>query len=188
MLLLLLFPLNLIPFSISYNRLKAVQYAHKFALTPNHKCGDYLKCTPYAFFGGENCGYLSHGGDSANFVSQAINQAEHPPLGSIDRECRGYPCGKEITNVLKLDTCLINKFKWKRKCGYMLKPPESIKIGDVVVFYNKQCQGGDGVAAIVTRVNGKDVRVSGHSPAVKDVDYNYYCKGSKYISWIMFNE
>lgn len=183
----LLISLSLFSYSISYNRLKAVQYAHKYAITPNHKCGEYLKCTPYAFFGSENCGYISHGGDSANFISQAINQAEHTPLGSIGRECSGYPCGKEITNVLKLDTCLINKFKWKRKCGYMMKAPENIKLGDVVVFYPKQCQVGDGVAAIVTRVNGKDVRLTGHSPAVKDVDYNYYLKSRRYISWIMFN-
>eukprot|EP00727_Mastigamoeba_balamuthi_P005030 m51a1_g14525 hypothetical protein (100) ;mRNA; r:918419-919710 len=47
-----------------YNRDLAVAYARKYRNFPNHDCGQsYSSCSPYSYWGGEQCGYTSQGGD-----------------------------------------------------------------------------------------------------------------------------
>ena len=41
----------------AYDRNKAKQYADTYWNTANHQCGSYLRCTPWAYFGNEVCGY-----------------------------------------------------------------------------------------------------------------------------------
>ena len=172
-----------------YNRRKAVNYAFKYLKTPNHKCGSGSRaCTPYGYFGKDACGYPGDGGDCANFVSQCLVESGHPKLTGGQEYCRGYPCGKEEVGALKLDQCLHNTHKWERTCGNMLKPPKNIKVGDVAVFYSAGCQSGDAHATIVTAINGNDVRLSSHSPHVKNVAYTYFTKSKKYISWLHYSK
>lgn len=40
----------------AYNRTAAVAYADKWWSGANHKCGNYLNCSPYSYFGQESCG------------------------------------------------------------------------------------------------------------------------------------
>ena len=54
---------SLIIYSFSYDRSGAVNYAYKYAETPNHQCGNYYDCTPCSYWGSEACGYESQGGD-----------------------------------------------------------------------------------------------------------------------------
>ena len=178
----------LLPFTISYNRQKAMKYVNKYVKAPNHKCGkNHLTCSPYAYFGGDYCRYGSHGGDCANFVSQALIAGGHPHLSGGKDYCRGYPCKKEEVGAMKLDQCLHNKFKWKRTCGKGQAPPSNIKIGDVAVFYSGGCISGDAHATIVTSVNGKNVKLSCHSPHVKNVAPSRFSKSKPYISWLHYN-
>ena len=178
----------LLPLTISYNRQKAMQYVNKYVKAPNHKCGkNHLTCSPYAYFGGDYCRYGSHGGDCANFVSQALIAGGHPLLTGGKDYCRGYPCKKEEVGAMKLDQCLHNKFKWKRTCGKGQAPPSNIKIGDVAVFYSGGCISGNAHATIVTSVNGKNVKLSCHSPHVKNVPPSHFTKSKPYISWLHYN-
>lgn len=42
-----IFFVSFLIYIFSYNRKNAVEYAFKYALIPNHICGDYKNCTPY---------------------------------------------------------------------------------------------------------------------------------------------
>ena len=171
----------------SYNRRKAVNYAFKYLKSPNHKCGSgAYSCTPYGYFGRNACGYKGEGGDCANFVSQCLVEAGHPKLSGGKDYCRGYPCGKEEIGALKLDQCLHNTHKWVRTCGKMQKPPSNIRVGDVAIFYVGGCQTRKAHATIVTSINGGNVKLSGHSPHVKNYPYTYFTKAKKYISWLHY--
>ena len=109
--------ISLLFFTFTYDREAAVTYAHKYAKTPNHKCGKYLDCSPCSYFGREACGYESHGGDCANFVSQClVLGGGHEKLNG-GSPCRGYPCGFEEPGAKKLGACLQKK-GWTSTCGY----------------------------------------------------------------------
>ena len=106
--------LSLLILSFTYDRDAAVNYAYQYAKTPNHKCGNYLKCTPASYFGREACGYESHGGDCANFVSQClVLGGGHEKLNG-GSPCRGYPCGFEdpVLKILEIAS--------KKKDGLLL--------------------------------------------------------------------
>ncbi len=122
--------------SSSYDRQAAYNYAMQWWNSCNHVCGDYKSCTPWSYWGWECCGYSSHGGDCANFVSQCLIAGGHPYLNTGD-PCRGYPCGKEEISAKRLGDCLVSK-GWKRTCGYHAPPPSDIDVGDVLIlYYNK---------------------------------------------------
>lgn len=147
----------------SYNRQSAVSYAGSYWKTPNHRCSSgYESCTPWSCWG-SYCGYPSHGGDCANFVSQCLVTAGHPALNG-GYPCRGYPCGKEEIGAKNLGMCLHDKHGWKRTCGHRQKPPSGIKVGDVLIMHQGSCTDIAAHATIVTHVGtGDDVRVSCHS-------------------------
>lgn len=167
---------------ISYDRNAAVNYAKAHWNKPNHKCGNYIKCTPYSYWGGEACGYSSQGGDCANFVSQILLAGGHAKLKG--GECRGYPCGVEEIGALKLGKCLANQFKWKRTCGYLQKPPSNIQPGDVLVYHSGSCDGGQAHAVAVVSVGGGSATIACHSNANYNVAYTYMGTSMPYYEWL----
>lgn len=129
----------LLAFSLcAYDGSKAKAYADQWWSSANHKCGNYLNCSPYAYFGNEVCGYESHGGDCANFVSQCLLAGGHSALKGGD--CRGYPCGKEEPGATRLGRCLKSNFGWTRTCGHKQTPPSNLKVGDVIVYHSGSCK------------------------------------------------
>lgn len=168
-----------------YDRQAARNYAHLWYNSCNHVCGDYTACTPWSFWGWENCcGYQSHGGDCANFVSQSLIAGGHPYLTG-GSPCRGYPCGKEEIGAKNLEDCLVKK-GWTRTCGYRQAPPSNIEVGDVLIYHTGSCSDYDAHAAIVTYVNGSDVRISCHSSNQKDKTYTYMANTKPYYEWLHF--
>lgn len=117
------------------------------------------------------CGYDSHGGDCANFVSQCLVSAGHPYLVGFEN-CRGYPCGREEPGARNLDDCLAEHFGWHRECGEQLEPPSWVSVGDVAIFHASSCDDEEAHATIVTSTHGGNVLVSCHSPATLDGDYS----------------
>ena len=94
--------ISLIISAFSYDRNGAINYAYTYAESPNHQCGNYEACTPCSSWGSEACGYESHGGDCANFVSQClVLGGGHPNLSGGD-PCRLYPCGWEEIGAWEL--------------------------------------------------------------------------------------
>ena len=173
----------LIAISACYDRSKAKAYADQHWDSPNHKCGsNYLNCSPYAYFGSEACGYSSHGGDCANFVSQCLIAGGHSKLTS--GECRGYPCGKEEPGATRLAHCLAKNYGWKRTCGKNQKPPSNIAVGDVVVYHASGCDDYTAHATIVTSVSGSDVKVTCHSSKKHNAAYTYITGSKPYIEWL----
>lgn len=188
--------LCLFSFALSYKPENARYYAYKYWETPNHKCYNYLHCNPYAYFGNEACGYENHGGDSANFVSQCLIYGAHPYLSGTEY-CTGNPCGREVSTVKNLQWCLIKPpFKWRVFCGNIdYPPPKQLNIGDVLIFRNdsSNCRVGDGHAALVTEVTKNDqgdvtgIKVTCHSPNMKDVDYKYFLQTLPWVTYILYN-
>ncbi|MCQ2815637.1 MAG: amidase domain-containing protein [archaeon] len=178
---------SLLTISFCYDRQKALAYAEQYWNDPNHVCGNYLKCTPWTYFGNEKCGYESHGGDHANFVSQCILAGGHPPLvGGGD--CLGVPCGQEVVGASRLAKCLSsNKFHWKRKCDYHLEPPDFIQPGDVIVYHTTYCNSESAHAALVTSVTD-GVKVTTHSANKHNVPYTYMMDAKPYVDYLHFQD
>ena len=181
--------ISLLVFSVfAYDRNKAVEYAYKYWDNPNHKCGkgdDYMKCNPYSYWGREKCGYPSHGGDCANFVSQCLIEGGHPKLYKKGVEyCRGWPCGVE-PGARKLGNCLSKQFHWEKTCGRLEKPPANLQPGDVLIYHKGSCTDGESHAVIVTKV-GEKPKITCHSSAKKDVDYTYMTNTHFYLEWLHF--
>lgn len=170
----------------AYNTSLALKYAHEFWLHPNHNCHDaYQTCTPWSCWG-EYCGYPSHGGDCANFVSQCLVTAGHPYLNQ-GYPCRGYPCGKEEIGANNLDNCLHKVHGWRRTCGHLLEPPADIEVGDVLVYHAGECGGFDAHATIVTeKKSDKDVRISCHSPSLQHQPYGQVAPDKPFYSWLKY--
>ena len=174
----------LVIYASCYSRDGAVSYAHQYARTPNHKCGNYEKCTPCSYWGGEACGYSSHGGDCANFVSQClVKGGGHPKLngGGV---CRGYPCGFEEIGAWELGQCLQKK-GWKSTCGYHKAPPSNIKAGDVLIYHSSGCDSGSSHAVIVTK-GGSNPKITCHSSIKVDADYTYNANSKPYYHWLHY--
>ena len=153
--------ISLIISAFAYDRSAAVKYAYQYAKTPNHKCGsNYLKCSPCSYFGREACGYESHGGDCANFVSQCL------VLGG------GHP-----------------KFKqkgWQSTCGYHQAPPSNIKEGDVLIYHSSGCGSGLSHAVFITK-GGSNPKITCHSSVKVDADYTYMSSSKPYYQWLHYN-
>lgn len=166
----------------SYNRDKAVAYAKKHWNSPNHKCSSkYNDCSPYSYFGGEHCGYGSHGGDCANFVSQCLLAGGHSPL--TKGACRGYPCGKEEVGARNLGVCLKDSYGWESTCGKNKEPPKNIAKGDVLIYHSGSCAGYDAHAVLV--ISGGSVpKIACHSNDKYGVSYKYMKNSKPYYQWL----
>ena len=175
--------LLLISSVISYNRNKALEYAYKHYKLVNHDCkkGRY-DCTPYAYYGTEFCKYGEGPGDDANFVSQCLVEAGHPPLKG--QNCTGG-CGKVEPGSSQLGICLSSTFKWTRKCGKLLIPPKWVTKGDVVIFHAQSCNSTIAQAALVT-VPGKNAKVITNSKSMKDRSYKKWEKTHPFYEWLHF--
>eukprot|EP01120_Amphizonella_sp_Union-15-10_P011034 TRINITY_DN4581_c0_g2_i1.p1 TRINITY_DN4581_c0_g2~~TRINITY_DN4581_c0_g2_i1.p1 ORF type:complete len:259 (+),score=30.83 TRINITY_DN4581_c0_g2_i1:123-899(+) len=169
----------------TYNSTLALEYSAMYWLNPNHNCASaYDACSPWSCWG-IYCGYPSHGGDCANFVSQCLINGHHPPLNQ-GFPCRGYPCGKEEVGAKNLGDCLANVHHWKRTCGLYQNPPATIKLGDVLIYHESSCADLDAHATIVTQiVSPTDVRISCHSPSLKNQIYTQVTS-KRYYEWLEY--
>jgi len=172
--------------SKNYSASTALQYAGQYWQTPNHQCsGAYDACTPWSCWG-QYCGYASHGGDCANFVSQSIISGGHPFLNQ-GAPCRGYPCGKEEVGAKNLGDCLATVHGWKRTCGHLQTPPSTLKLGDVLIFHADSCSGQEAHATIVSQKNSAtDVRITCHSPSLRNQLYTDVSSTKPYYEWLEF--
>jgi hypothetical protein len=158
----------------SYDRNAAVHYAELYWNAPNHDCGStYIACTPWSYWGQEACGYPSHGGDCANFVSQCVLAGGESDLDNEPKGiCRGYPCGREEIGAEKLSQCLVTYHGWKEVgSGDMAPPPSSIESGDVLVYCDAAKQGSH--AVLVVSAGAGKTTIACHSTAHYDMTYNY---------------
>ena len=169
----------------TYDRSGAVNYAYKYVSTPNHRCSSHDSCTPCSYWGNEACGYESHGGDCANFVSQClVLGGKHPKLNT-GGVCRGYPCGFEEVGAKNLGDCLKQK-GWTSTCGYHKAPPSNIKVGDVLIYHLNDCDNVKAHAVIITQA-GSNPKITCHSSIKKDADYNYQSGSKDYYQWLHYN-
>ena len=176
--------ISLLIFAFTYDRDGAVAYAYRYAETPNHQCGNYINCSPCAYWGREACGYESHGGDCANFVSQClVLGGGHEKLVGSDI-CRGYPCGFEEPGAWELGQCLKSK-GWTSTCGYQQPPPANIQKGDVLVYYSDGCESGSAHAVLVS-VGGDNAKITCHSSIKIDESYNYMANSKPYYQWLQY--
>ena len=178
--------LSFISFSKEYSRDGAVNYARKYVHNINHKCGNYLDCSPASYFGSEHCGYSGNGGDCANFVSQClVLGGSHPKLNGDSESCRGYPCGFEEPGAKRLGDCLKKK-GWTRTCGYLRSPPDNIKAGDVLIYHAKNCDNFSAHAVLITQ-GGSSPKITCHSSEKLDVSYTYMANEKPYYEWLHYN-
>ena len=168
----------------TYDRGGAVSYAYKYAESPNHQCGNYMSCTPCSYWGREACGYESHGGDCANFVSQCLVLGGGHPKLNTGEPCRGYPCGFEEPGAWELSECLKSK-GWTATCGYLQSPPGNIQRGDVLVYFSDGCGSGSAHAVLVSQ-GGSNAKITCHSSIKIDEDYNYMANSKPYYLWLHY--
>ena len=153
------------PPSGAYDPQKAVANARAHYNRVQHDCATpYLACSPWAYFGGEACGFPSHGGDCANFLSQNLLAGGHPAL--TQAPCRGYPCGHEEVGAANLGACLAKYYGWRSTCGAKEPPPRSLKVGDALIFHGKSCADAEAHATLVVHVGGGFVGLAAHSTDV----------------------
>ena len=168
----------------SYDRGAVVNYAGTFWNSPNHDCNSgYTDCTPYSYWGGDNCNYGSHGGDCANFVSQSVLAGGHSAL--VGGECRGYPCGVEEVGATRLGNCLRDTFGWESNCGYLMGPPGNIQAGDVLVYHAGSCDDYTAHAVVVVE-GGGDAKIACHSSNHYGIHYTYIQGSRPYFQWLHF--
>ena len=167
---------------ISYDRVKAVEYAYQHYKKINHRCGSGRNAwTPYGYYGNDACKYQKHNGDCANFVSQCLIAGGV----SLKSKCKTSRCDV-ILGAKSLGVCLYKNLGWKRACGKKLAPPEWIEKGDVIVYHEDNCDGRKTHVMIVT-VGGKNAKVSGHSPSLKDHHWDYG-KKKVFYEWLHFEK
>ena len=176
--------LSLLVFAAAYDRTAVKNYAKKHWNSPNHDCSKaYTSCSPYSYWGSEHCGYSSHGGDCANFVSQCILAGGHSALKGGD--CRGYPCGKEEVGATRLGKCLKNKFGWTRTCGYKKAPPSNIAVGDVLIYHAGSCDDYTAHAVIIVEA-GSSPKIACHSSNKWGASYTYMSGSKPYYEWLHY--
>jgi len=172
----------------TYNPPTAIAYAAKYWDTTNHQCSsEYDACTPWSYWGGESCGYSSHGGDCANFVSQSLITGGHPYLNQ-GFPCRGYPCGKEEIGAKNLGDCLSQVHHWNSTCGHMLAPPSWIQKGDVLVLHGSSCSDEEAHATIVVDAHRDWVGISCHSNDRFNASYAVFKSEFNYFQWLHYPE
>ena len=178
----ILIAISLFLFVHSYDRGAVVGYAQTYWNTVNHNCAQsYTSCSPYSYWGGEHCGYGSHGGDCANFVSQCLLNGGHPALKG--GACRGYPCGKEEVGARNLGVCLRDIFGWQSSCGYKMGPPGNIQAGDVLVYHAGSCEDYTPHAVVIVE-GGSNPKIACHSNQQYGVSYTYIQGSHPYFQWL----
>ncbi|MFA5858228.1 MAG: amidase domain-containing protein [Elusimicrobiota bacterium] len=170
-----------------YSPAAAYKYANQWWDTCNHTCaGAYDACSPWSCWG-SYCGYTSHNGDCADFVSQCLLAGGHPVLKAGN--CRGYPCGKEEIGASRLMSCLPQSFGWEDG-GVAIKkaPPANIAVGDVLVYADATGWWDGTHATLVVSTNsssGAKVGVAAHSSSVWNKPYTYLTDTShQYYHWL----
>jgi len=173
----------IIGIAAAYNRKEAVAYAKKWYDSANHDCNSgFEDCTPWAYYGGEQCSYGSNGGDCANFVSQCLIAGGHKYLNQ-GFPCRGYPCGKEEVGAKNLGDCLHDVHGWVRTCDYYQSPPDDIAPGDVLIYHSDSCDSGEAHAVLV--VSGGDTpTIACHSNSHFGIAYTYMGDSMPYLEWL----
>ena len=170
-----------------YSRIDAVRYARENVYNIAHTCGylsdSYLKCTPFAYFGKDYCGYNGKGDDSANYVSQCLVYGGGHEYLNDEEHCRGYPCGFEEPEAINLGFCLQEK-GWNSTCGKLLPPPSYIEPGDVLIYHEKGCDLNLSHAVIISEV-GENVKVIGRSESMVDEIYSYNTE-KPYYQWLHY--
>eukprot|EP00823_Brevimastigomonas_motovehiculus_P004429 TRINITY_DN2928_c0_g1_i1.p1 TRINITY_DN2928_c0_g1~~TRINITY_DN2928_c0_g1_i1.p1 ORF type:complete len:215 (+),score=32.50 TRINITY_DN2928_c0_g1_i1:41-646(+) len=175
----------------AYDRSKAMAYVNAHWNSPNHNCGGaYDSCSPYQYWGQDHCGYPSHGGNCANFVSQVLVESGHPKL-SGSSVCRGF-CGSVEVGAKNLGDCLSQHHGWKKTCGLKQGPPAGVQLGDVIIFHAGGCDGFTAHAVVVSGVsmatNGTNVidgvTVACNSPDEHHADWSSFLGNHPYAEWL----
>ena len=168
----------------SYDRNGGVDYALKYAEIPNHKCGNYIECTPCSYWGNEACGYSSSNADGANFVSQCIVLGGGHQRLNGGKPCRGYPCGFEEIGGINLGECLQKK-GWNSTCGYQKHPPSYIKVGDVLIYHSDSCESSTVFSSIITTA-GDYPKITSNSNIHINTEYDFLANSKPYYQWLHF--
>ena len=169
----------------AYNRAAAVAHAAKWYHTADHSCSTaYDACSPWSYWGEESCGYASHGGDCANFLSQNLLAGGHPAL--TKSPCRGYPCGKEEIGAANLGSCLAKNYGWRSSCGAHANPPADIAVGDALIFHGASCSDEEAHATLVVYVGGDFIGLAAHSNDVFNRSYTEYAGEFGYYDWLHY--
>ena len=169
----------------AYNRTAALAYSKRWYASVNHDCGTaYTACSPFSYWGGESCGYTSHGGDCADFVSQSLLAGNHTSL--VKAPCRGYPGGREVVGAQKLGACLAANYGWTSTCGAHADPPANIAPGDVLLFHGASCTDEEAHATLVVYVNLPFVGLAAHSDDVYNKSIALYASKFGFYDWLHF--
>lgn len=172
--------------SAAYIRALAVANAFKYYNAPQHNCSTpYTACSPWSYWGEEACGFPSHGGDCADFLSQNLLAGGHEDL--VKAPCRGYPCGREEIGAEKLGACLAANYGWTSHCGPHAKPPAGLQPGDALIFHGKSCTDTEAHATLVVDVRPGWVGVSAHSTDVFNKSVDDYASEFGYYDWLTYN-
>ena len=168
----------------AYNRSAAVAHAAQFFDRPQHDCATaYTACTPWSYWGEEACGFPSHGGDCANFLSQNLLAGGHAPL--VLAPCRGFPCGREEVGAEKLGACLASAYGWTSTCGPHQPPPAGLRPGDALVFHAASCGDTEAHATLVVEPGpGGRVGVAAHSTDVFNKSVDDYASEFGFYDWL----
>ncbi len=156
-----------------YNRDGALNYAQRWWNGANHNCGSYSSCSPFSYWGSEHCGYPSHGGDCANFVSQCILAGGE--YSSIGRSyCKAELGADALKNWLKSKGWQVVKF------GHLAAGPSNVIKGDAMF-----CCNSSGYSSHATIVVGTD-RIACHSSQHYGIDPSGYYTDSAhaYFMWL----
>ena len=132
----------------------------------------------------EACGFPSHGGDCANFLSQNLLAGGHEHLTKAP--CRGYPCGMEEVGAEKLGACLAANYGWTSTCGAHAPPPANIVPGDALIFHGTSCTDTEAHATLVVYVNGDFVGLAAHSSDVFNKSYHDYATEFGFFDWLHY--
>ena len=166
-----------------YNRTLAVANALLHYDAPQHNCSDaYTACSIWSYWGEEVCGYPSHGGDCANFLSQNLLAGGHEDL--VKAPCRGFPCGREEVGAQKLGACLAANYGWTSHCGAHAAPPAGLQPGDALIFHATSCTDTEAHATLVVDVRPGRVGVAAHSSAVFNKSVDEYASEFGYYDWL----
>lgn len=170
----------------AYNRSAAVAHAAQYYNKPQHDCSTpYTSCSPWSYWGEEACGFASHGGDCANFLSQNLLAGGHPDLTVAP--CRGYPCGREEVGAEKLGACLALNYKWASTCtSAQTAPPAAIVPGDALIFHAKSCDDTEAHATLVVDVRPGRVGVAAHSTDVFNKSVDDYASEFGFYDWLHY--
>jgi len=171
----------------AYDRAAAVENARNHYNAPQHDCSTaYDACSPWSYWGDEDCGYQAHGGDCANFLSQNLLAGGHPDL--TEAPCRGYPCGREEVGAAQLGACLAANYGWTSRCVSSSDPPPAgLQPGDALIFHGSSCTDANEVhATLIVDVRPGRVGVAAHSNAVFNASIDGYASEFGWYDFLLY--